>query len=86
MPFAKVPSNCKASTNAVMLCDLNRGQPMAKGAKDNLKVIYDVSGISGNALILTAEVFSTGKELASSDNIVREVITLTEFTEIDAIG
>uniref|UniRef100_A0A1B0A219 Integrin alpha second immunoglobulin-like domain-containing protein n=1 Tax=Glossina pallidipes TaxID=7398 RepID=A0A1B0A219_GLOPL len=86
MPFAKVPSNCKASTDAVMLCDLNRGQPMAKGAKDNLKVIYDVSGISGNALILTAEVFSTGKELASSDNIVREVITLTEFTEIDAIG
>uniref|UniRef100_A0A1A9WWH1 Integrin alpha second immunoglobulin-like domain-containing protein n=1 Tax=Glossina brevipalpis TaxID=37001 RepID=A0A1A9WWH1_9MUSC len=86
VPFAKVPSNCKASTDAVMLCDLNRGQPMAKGTKDNLKIIYDVSGISGNALILTAEVFSTGKELASNDNIVRDFISLTEFTEIEIIG
>lgn len=85
LPFAKYPSNCKVH-DAVMLCDLNQGQAMAKKTKDTVTVIYDVSNLSGTAMILTAEVFSTGKELNPQNNIIKDVITLGEFTEIEAIG
>ncbi|XP_065370369.1 integrin alpha-PS3-like isoform X2 [Calliphora vicina] len=85
MPFAKYPSNCKVY-ESIMLCDLNRGQAMVKGAKDSVTVIYDVSSLSGTAMILTAEVFSTGKEQYPGNNIIKDVITLGEFTEIEAVG
>lgn len=85
MPFAKYPSNCKI-TDAVMLCDLNRGQAMKNGAKETVTVIYDVSSIAGTALILTAEVFSTGKELNPGNNIIKDIITLEEYTEIEVVG
>ncbi|XP_037824553.1 integrin alpha-PS3-like isoform X1 [Lucilia sericata] len=85
LPFARYPSNCKVH-ESVMLCDLNRGQAMVKGAKDSVTVIYDVSSLTGTAMILTAEVFSTGKELNPGNNIVKDVITLGEFTEIEAVG
>ncbi|XP_037947350.1 integrin alpha-PS3 isoform X1 [Teleopsis dalmanni] len=87
MPFARIPSNCRVNNEAVvMVCDLNRGQPMANGNSDSITVIYDVSGISGKTMILTAEVFSTGVEQTPTDNIVRDVITLKEYTEIEAVG
>lgn len=85
LPFAKYPSNCKVH-ESVMLCDLNRGQAMVNGAKDSVTVIYDVSNLSGRDMILTAQVFSTGQESTPGNNIVKDVITLGEFTEIEAVG
>uniref|UniRef100_T1P9U3 Integrin alpha n=1 Tax=Musca domestica TaxID=7370 RepID=T1P9U3_MUSDO len=87
MPFAKIPSNCKTNNQDVsLICDLNRGQPMAKGSKDTVTVIFDTSNISGQSMTIVAKVFSTGRELNDRDNIASDVITLTEFTEIVAVG
>lgn len=85
MPFAKYPPNCKVH-DSVMLCNLNKGQAMINGAKDSVTVIYDVSSLSGTAVVLTAEVFSTGNEKFPTNNIIRDVITLREYTYIEAIG
>lgn len=62
LAFAQVPGNCKV-TDAYMVCDLNRGRPLAKGDRDSVTVSFDVSQLSGLSLIITAEVFSTGHEL-----------------------
>ncbi|XP_073849058.1 integrin alpha-PS3-like isoform X2 [Musca autumnalis] len=87
MLFAKIPSNCQHnSQDSMLLCDLNQGQPMAKGKSDTITVIYDTSNISGEKMVLMAKVFSTGKEYTPGDNIASDVITLTEFTEISAVG
>ncbi|XP_013109885.2 integrin alpha-PS3 [Stomoxys calcitrans] len=87
MPFAKIPSNCKLNQqDSSLLCDLNRGQPMGKGSKDSINVIFDTSSITGQSMTLMAKVFSTGKELNASDNVASDVIALKEYTEIDAVG
>lgn len=70
----------------MLLCDLNRGRPMANGNKDTITVIYDSSNVSGEKMVLMAKVFSTGQELTSGDNIISDIITLTEFTAIEAVG
>ncbi|KAH8388159.1 hypothetical protein KR200_011056 [Drosophila serrata] len=85
LPFAQVPGNCKV-TEAYMVCDLNRGRPLAKGDRDSVTVSFDVSQLSGLNLIITAEVFSTGREANPTDNRQVNVIGLKEFTEIDATG
>ncbi|KAH8291423.1 hypothetical protein KR054_011554 [Drosophila jambulina] len=85
LPFAQVPGNCKV-TEAYMVCDLNRGRPLAKGDRDSVTVSFDVSQLSGLSLIITAEVFSTGREANPTDNRQVNVIGLKEFTEIDATG
>uniref|UniRef100_A0A1L8EBN8 Putative vitronectin receptor alpha subunit n=1 Tax=Haematobia irritans TaxID=7368 RepID=A0A1L8EBN8_HAEIR len=87
MPFAKIPSNCKMNNqDSSLLCDLNHGQPMSKGSKDTIAVIYDTSSITGNSMTLVAKVFSTGKELNASDNVASDIVALKEFTEIVAVG
>ncbi|XP_061397206.1 integrin alpha-PS3-like [Musca vetustissima] len=87
MPFAKIPSNCKTNNQDVsLLCDLNQGQPMAKGASDTITVIFDTSRISGQSMTIVAKAFSTGKELNNADNIATDVVALSEFTEIVAVG
>ncbi|KAH8253011.1 hypothetical protein KR032_003177 [Drosophila birchii] len=85
LAFAQVPGNCKV-TDAYMVCDLNRGRPLAKGDRDSVTVSFDVSQLSGLSLIITAEVFSTGREANPTDNRQVNVIGLKEFTEIDATG
>ncbi|XP_005192057.1 integrin alpha-PS3 isoform X2 [Musca domestica] len=87
MLFAKIPSNCKHNVqDSMLLCDLNRGHHMANGTSDTITVIYDTSNISGEKMVLMAKVFSTGNEKTPGDNIASDVITLTEFTEISAVG
>ncbi|XP_052841039.1 LOW QUALITY PROTEIN: integrin alpha-PS3-like [Drosophila gunungcola] len=85
LPFAQVPGNCKVS-NAVMVCDLNRGGPLAKGDSDSVTISFDVSQLSGESLTIHAEVFSAGNERSLTDNKQTNVIGLKEFTEIDASG
>ncbi|XP_054738538.1 integrin alpha-PS3-like isoform X1 [Anastrepha obliqua] len=86
MPFAKIPGNCRIKDTDYLECDLNNGVAMARGAKDSFTVIFDVASISGKAMVLTAKVFSTGKEANEANNKVTDVITLGEFTEIDIVG
>jgi len=69
-----------------MVCDLNRGRPLAKGDSDSVTISFDVSQLSGQSLIIYAEVFSTGYEKNPTDNKQTNVIGLKEFTEIDASG
>ncbi|XP_037715995.1 integrin alpha-PS3 isoform X2 [Drosophila subpulchrella] len=85
LAFAQVPGNCKV-VEAVMVCDLNRGRPLAKGDSDSVTISFDVSQLSGQSLIIYAEVFSTGYEKNPTDNKQTNVIGLKEFTEIDASG
>ncbi|XP_016977271.2 LOW QUALITY PROTEIN: integrin alpha-PS3 [Drosophila rhopaloa] len=85
LPFAQVPGNCKV-TKAVMLCDLNHGRKLAKGDSDSITITFDVSQLSGDSLIIDAAVFSAGSEKNPTDNKQSNVISLREFTEIDASG
>ncbi|XP_016972539.1 integrin alpha-PS3 isoform X2 [Drosophila rhopaloa] len=85
LAFAQVPGNCKVA-DAVMVCDLNRGRPLAKGDSDSVTISFDVSQLSGQSLIIHAEVFSTGYEKNPTDNSQTNVIGLREYTEIDASG
>ncbi|XP_016972382.1 integrin alpha-PS3-like [Drosophila rhopaloa] len=85
LAFSQVPGNCKVA-DAVMVCDLNRGQPLAKGDSDSVTISFDVSYLRGQSLIIHAEVFSTGYEKNSTDNQHIDKISLTEFTEIEASG
>ncbi|XP_017061823.1 integrin alpha-PS3-like [Drosophila ficusphila] len=82
LAFAQVPGNCKVA-EAVMVCDLNRGRPLAKGDSDYVTISFDVSQLSGESLIIYAEVFSTGNESNPTDNKQTNVIMLRKFTEID---
>uniref|UniRef100_A0A1I8PYL5 Uncharacterized protein n=1 Tax=Stomoxys calcitrans TaxID=35570 RepID=A0A1I8PYL5_STOCA len=87
MPFAKVPSNCKHNKQeAIMLCDLNHGQPMLQGMTDSITIMYDVSSISGDSMQVRAKVVSTGKELSYGDNEVTDTIQLVQLAEIVASG
>lgn len=83
--FAQIPGNCKVS-EAVMVCDLNKGRPLGKGDKDSITISFDVSSLTGRALTINAEVFSTGHELNPNDNKLSSLIALKEYTEIDASG
>ncbi|XP_034476583.1 integrin alpha-PS3 isoform X2 [Drosophila innubila] len=83
--FAQTPGNCKVS-EAVMICDLNNGRPLGKGDKDSITISFDVSSLTGRALNISAEVFSTGSEKNPSDNKLESLIALKEYTEIDASG
>ncbi|KAM8711525.1 hypothetical protein ACLKA7_000636 [Drosophila subpalustris] len=83
--FAQIPGNCKVS-EAVMICDLNNGRPLGKGDRDSITISFDVSGLTGHALTISAEVFSTGSEKNPSDNRLQSLIALKEYTEIDASG
>ncbi|KAH8401664.1 hypothetical protein KR009_007208, partial [Drosophila setifemur] len=83
--FAQFPGNCKV-IDPVMVCDLSRGRPLAKGEKNSITISFDVSQLSGPSLIINAEVFSAGHEKNPMDNKQTNVISLEEFTEIDATG
>ncbi|XP_030384138.1 integrin alpha-PS3 isoform X2 [Scaptodrosophila lebanonensis] len=83
--FSQIPWNCKVN-DAVMVCDLNRGRPLAKGDKDSISISFDMSSLRDSSLIISAEVFSTGYEKNPMDNKLTNVISLREYTEIDATG
>ncbi|XP_011178712.1 integrin alpha-PS3 isoform X2 [Zeugodacus cucurbitae] len=87
MPFAKIPGTCRSKENNYLECDLKSNDvAMTKGATTSFTVTFDVAGISGKAMILTAKVFSTGKEANEDNNVATDVITLGEYTEIDIVG
>ncbi|XP_055379862.1 integrin alpha-PS3-like, partial [Condylostylus longicornis] len=85
MPFAKIPSSCKI-IEQVLLCDLFQGQPMLNGDKDSITIVFDSSNIDGKSMKIIAEVFSTGNESNSADNLISEVVELTEFSNLEITG
>ncbi|XP_016952949.1 integrin alpha-PS3-like [Drosophila biarmipes] len=85
LPFAQIPGNCKVD-ESVMTCDLNHGQPLAKGDTDSVSISFDVSQLGGQWLIISAAVFSEGNEKNSADNKQTNKINLRELTELDVSG
>lgn len=83
LDFNRVPPTCKQIQNDILICNLFNGRHMLPGAKDRIKVDYDVSNLKGNILELKAEAFSTGKEYFSPDNIIRNVIKLSQYSELE---
>jgi len=85
LPFAQIPGNCKVD-ESIMICDLNHGQPLAKGDSDSVSISFDVTQLRGQSLIINAAVFSEGSEKNSADNKQTNNINLREFTEVDVSG
>lgn len=83
LEFNRIPRSCSRSTNDILLCNLFNGRHMVTGDKDRIQIDYDVSQLKGDVLELKAEAFSTGKESNSFDNVVVNVIKLSEFSEIE---
>ncbi|XP_052838413.1 integrin alpha-PS3-like isoform X1 [Drosophila gunungcola] len=85
LAFAQIPPNCKV-VDAAMTCDLNHGRPLAKGQSLSITISFDTSQLSGQSLVIHAEVFSAGNERNPKDNKQANSIGLSEFTEIDVSG
>ncbi|XP_016972356.1 integrin alpha-PS3-like [Drosophila rhopaloa] len=88
LAFAQLPGNCRVGDydDQVMVCDLNRGGPLAKGDSDSVTISFDVSQFSGQSLSIHAEVSSVGKEKNPTDNKQSVEISLEEIAEIDVSG
>lgn len=85
LDFNRIPPICNQIQNGILICNLFNGRHMLPGAKERIKVDYDMSDLRGNVLELTAEAFSTGRESFSPDNVVRNVIKLLQFSELEII-
>ncbi|XP_039480840.1 integrin alpha-PS4 [Drosophila santomea] len=85
LSFAQVPGNCKV-IDAVMLCDLNHGQRMAKGDNDSLTISFDVRQLGSQLLEIQAEVFSARDESNPANNKLTNVISLREEADIFVSG
>ncbi|KMY93933.1 integrin alpha-PS4 [Drosophila simulans] len=85
LSFAQVPGNCKV-TDAVMVCDLNHGQRMAKGDNDSLTISFDVRQLSGRSLEIQTEVFSARNESNPENNKLTKVLSLLEKADIYISG
>lgn len=75
LSLAQVPGNCKVN-EAVMVCDLNHGQRMAKGDTDSLTISFDVRQLRGRSLEIQAEVLSARDESNPENNKLTNVLSL----------
>ncbi|XP_017061762.1 integrin alpha-PS3-like [Drosophila ficusphila] len=85
LPFAQIPGNCHV-VEEILVCDLNHGRPLAQNESNFITISFDVSQLSGESLIIEAQVLSALEEKNPKDNKQTNVISLREFTEIDATG
>lgn len=83
--FMKIPSNCR-QMSAHLLCDINGGSPLFQGDIGYFTIALDTTKASGSAFTVSAHVFSTGDELNDLDNVIDNVIPVTEFSDIEIIG
>lgn len=85
--FKKTPASCSTQPNTKeLLCNINNGSPLFNGDEGKLRIDLDTSKLELVDFIVKAYVFSTGDELNETDNYVDNVIPLTEFSEIEALG
>jgi len=85
LDFAQIPGNCRKYKD-VLMCDLNQGFRIPKFNSTYVDVVFDVTQLGGQSLSIYANVFSALNESNPEDNNLTTVITLKEYTEIDAIG
>lgn len=69
-----------------LLCNVNNGSPLFNGDKGKLRIDLDTTKLELVYEAVKATVFSTGDELNETDNYVDNMIQLTEFSEIEALG
>lgn len=84
LQFAKIPPNCQAQAET-LLCDVLRPY-LAKGDTRSIVITFDTSNMDGSSVQVAAQVMSSSDELHSNDNIVTDVITVTEFSELESTG
>lgn len=86
--FAKTPSNCEFTDDAtnIMLCTLNGGSPLFINDHTSMKISIDTTKLNGTEFSVKANVFSTGDELNNTDNVVENIITVGEFSDVEVIG
>lgn len=85
MTFSKIPSNCNVE-GANLLCNLNQGQALSTGSKDTITIVYDISNLKGESVIIKAFVFSSGNESYINDNFVEDEIYLKRISTLDIMG
>lgn len=83
--FMRIPPNCQMD-NTDLVCVINGGAPLSNNSFTLFKVHFDMTKASGSALLIKAQVNSTGDELHFIDNSVEDVITLSQMSDIEIVG
>lgn len=83
--FAKIPPNCQLSNEEMLLCDVTRPF-LSKEHSKSIVITFDTSNMDGSEVRVSAQVFSSSEESNSNDNMVTDVISVTEFSEIESTG
>lgn len=87
LSFKKTPASCSNQPNTMeLLCNVNNGSPLFNGDEGKLRIDLDTTKLELVYEAVKATVFSTGDELNETDNYVDNMIQLTEFSEIEALG
>lgn len=84
LKFAKIPSNCHTKDES-LLCDITRPN-LAAGTSKSIQINFDTSSMDNSDVRISAEVFSSSEEANPNDNIVTNVVTVAEFSEIESSG
>jgi hypothetical protein len=83
-----IPKSCiiDLKDSNIMMCDINDKKPLEDQQITNLSFSIDVTELVGNSLEIFANVTSYGHERKPHDNHLISKISLTEFSEVEAIG
>lgn len=84
LQFAKIPPNCQTNEES-LLCDITRPY-LSKENSKSITISFDTANMDGKEVRISAEVFSSSDELNPNDNMVTDVVTVTEFSEIETTG
>lgn len=84
LQYAKIPPNCQSREES-LLCDVTRPY-LAKDDSKSLVITFDTSNMDGSEVRISAEVHSSSDELNKNDNMVTDVISVGEFSEIESTG
>ena len=82
--FAKIPPTCEVFEET-LLCDVARPY-LAKDSSKKVVISFDTSNMDGSEVRISAEVFSSSEELNVNNNMVTDVVSVTEFSEIESTG
>lgn len=84
LQFAKIPPNCQVEEES-LLCEITR--PFLSKEYPIITIIaFDTTNMDGSDVRISAEVFSSSDEVNPTDNIVVDVITVTEHSELESTG
>lgn len=85
--FMKVPSICRLDKSSQdMICDLNAGKPVVKGAPIKLNITLDTAKLSGESLKVGSIVSTDSDDQNPTNNQFDIEIFLTEFSDVELTG